>query len=191
MRLIPPESATILGRHAQAYTTPVIRSTTAAVTRPTRSRPWTVKSTRTMAATMNHAQDKMTDPALRNTSGSLSGSFRDDFRCDNTTGLHGRCGGHTTAPRARAPASRNPAPAHCMPSAGVVFVNGTRALRLRLSRDGQPTRDCGKCGGGHEPYSYGDGSLINVEHRLMNVKVLSRIRRPRAKPGIRSGNRLQ
>src|SRR5215831_19052995 len=184
MMVIPPESATILGRQAQAYTTPVIARTSTAVTTAAWSRPWTARSTRTMTATMNHAQDKMTDPALRNTSRSLSGSFREDFCCDNTTGLHGRCGGRTTAPRARAPASRNPAPAHCMPSAGVVFVNGTSAPRLRLSRDGQPTRDCGKCGGGHEPYSYGDGSLINVEHRLVNVKVLSRTRRPGAKPGI-------
>ena len=36
------------------------------------------------------------------------------------------------SPRSRAPASRNPAPAHCMPSARVVFVNGTSAPCLRL-----------------------------------------------------------
>src|SRR5262252_9025838 len=86
MRLIPPASATILGRYAQAYTIPVITRTVAAVTTATWSRPCTARSTRMMTATTNHAQDKMRDPALRNTSGLLSGCLRDSC-CDNTTGL--------------------------------------------------------------------------------------------------------
>src|SRR5215471_12768936 len=87
MTVIPPESATILGRQAQAYTTPVIARTSTAVTTAAWSRPCTARSTRMMTATTNHAQDRTAEPALRKTSRLLSGSLRDDACCDNTAGL--------------------------------------------------------------------------------------------------------
>src|SRR5690242_561418 len=99
MMVIPPESATILGRQAQAYTTPVIARTSTAVTTVAWSRPCTARSTRMMAATTNHAQDRTEEPALRKTSRSLSGSLRDDACCDNTAGLQVR--GDVAARRCR------------------------------------------------------------------------------------------
>src|SRR6516225_5823430 len=90
MTAIPLESATILGRQAQAYTTPVIARTSTAVTTASWSRPCTARSTRMMPATTNHAQDRTEAPALRKTSRSLSGSLRDDACCDNTAGLQVR-----------------------------------------------------------------------------------------------------
>src|SRR5260370_41140529 len=92
MTAIQLEWATILGRRAQAYTPRVIARTSTAVTTAAWSRPCTARSTRMMRATTNHAQDKTVEPALRNTSRSLSGSLRDDACCDNTAGLQLRCG---------------------------------------------------------------------------------------------------
>src|SRR5690348_18336166 len=106
MIVIPPESATILGRQAQAYTTPVIARTSAAVTTAAWSRPCTARSTRTMTATTNHAHDRTAEPALRKTSRSLSGSLRDDACCDNTAGLQVRGqAGRTEISRHRNPAA--------------------------------------------------------------------------------------
>src|SRR6516225_3993711 len=116
MTAIPLESATILGRQAQAYTTPVIATTSTAVTKAAWSRPCTAKSTRTMTATMNHAQDRTDEPALRKTSRSLSGSLRDDACCDNTAGLQVRGRGGRTEVSRRRGQTGNLAPAHCMPA---------------------------------------------------------------------------
>ena len=77
-----------------------------------------------MAATTNHAQDKMRDSALRNTSGSLSGSFRDDSCRGNTTGLQARGGvlSRTKVLGGTGPAPRNLAPAFCTPAGGVTVT---------------------------------------------------------------------
>src|SRR5262249_47809882 len=191
MRLIPAESATILGRNAQAYTIPVIASSTATAARAPRWRPWTGRSTRMMTATTNHAQDKMSDPALRKTSGSLSGSFRDDSCCDNTTGLQARGGRAARRYWRQGQAPRNLAPAYCMPPGGVpVTGSGADAVRqpVRHRRAVRVQRRQG--GGGHQPHARADRPLVHVEDGLVDIEVPGRPRGPGSQPGQAAGNRL-
>src|SRR5579871_1951993 len=180
MTVIPLESATILGRQAQAYTTPVIARTSAAVTTAAWSRPWMARSIRTMRATTNHAHDRTEEPALRKTSRSLSGSLRDDACCDNTAGLQVRGrGGRTEVSRRRSLAG-NLAPAHFMPAQRSPVTNqgprtardsGAYAVRHSVGHRMAIGMQRGEGGGRHQPHPDPDRPLVHVEHGLVDIEV--------------------
>src|SRR5215471_18136464 len=179
MTVIPPESATILGRQAQAYTTPVIARTSTAVTTAAWSRPCTARSTRMMTATTNHAHDRTAEPALRKTSRSLSGSLRDDACCDNTAGLQvrgrvaaRRCRGAEPCrkPRACPLYARLAAPGH-EPGSATARGSGAHAVRHAVGHRRAIGMQRGKGGGGHQPHPDPDRPLVHVEHGLVDIEV--------------------
>src|SRR5689334_6368129 len=194
MMVIPPESATILGRQAQACTTPVIARTSTAVTTVAWSRPCTARSTRMMAATTNHAQDRTEEPALRNTSRSLSGSLRDDACCDNTTGLQVRGQGRRTRGSTAAEPGRKPraCPLYArLAGSGYEPGLGAHAVRQPVGHRRAVGVQRRQCGGRHQPDPDADRALVHVEHGLVDVEVSGRPRGPSAQPGQAAGYRLQ
>src|SRR5215472_18265959 len=160
-----------------------------------------------MTATTSHAQDKTIDPALRNTSRSLSGLFRDDCCCGNTGGTPKSLRGLFAAGEGRWPDADAPGPgvSAAKPRACPLYAGQpgscprttasaalqTCAIRHPVGDLGATCVKCGQGGRGHEPHSHADRPLVHVENGLVDVEVLDRPRFPGAEPGQRTGYRLQ
>src|SRR5258707_12258901 len=71
---MPPGSATARGRRGQAYTSPVVTASAAAISAAVWLRPWIARSMRLAAAKITHAHQATTAPGSRNTL--LWSSFR-------------------------------------------------------------------------------------------------------------------